>query len=264
MLVGQSITKHWGCGRLPLVFGALLLVCTAGCTQANTIQLPPLPLSDSVSQSIASTPEPIVTNPEPETESPTAMPTEIPLFGRSIFQFQEGEPGWYTVDDDVMGGVSDSEVSVIFSQTGPDSNLVEGYRLLFSGIMSLENNGGFSSVRSDWAPIDLSEYDGILLRVLGDGKSYRLRIRTTEFGSSISYNALFRTEAEKWRLAYVPFDEMVPTRRGFVMDVGQLDSATVASFGFMLSDKQPGEFALQVDWMRAITTADLQNLDQSQ
>jgi hypothetical protein len=37
------------------------------------------------------------------------------------------------------------------------------------------------------------------------------------------------------------------------MDVGRLDTTSIASFGFMLSDKQPGEFELQVDWIRAIS-----------
>lgn len=256
----------------------LLLVAAVGCTSSTAIQLPPFPpphLNNSDME-------------KPSTETPHTQPASPPasettesqsnagqlverqaesqissLPGVPVFEFKDGEPSWYTVDDDVMGGVSDSKVAVMFSQTGPEDNLVEEYRLLFSGTMSLENNGGFSSVRSDWAPVDLSAYNGILLRVLGDGKSYRLRIRTAEFGSSISYNALFRTEANQWRLAYVPFEAMIPTRRGFRMSVGPLNPADVASFGLMLSDKQPGEFALQVDWMRAVTTEDVEALRQT-
>jgi hypothetical protein len=50
---------------------------------------------------------------------------------------------------------------------------------------------------------------------------------------------------------------MVPTYRGFVMNVDQLDNANISSFGFMLSDKQPGEFGLQVDWIRAVSQEEL-------
>jgi monofunctional biosynthetic peptidoglycan transglycosylase len=141
-----------------------------------------------------------------------------------------------------MGGVSKSAVEII------ESNI-----LRFSGTMSLDRNGGFSSARSDWKPINLDGFDGILLRVLGDGNMYRLRIRTAETGSEISYNASFETSSEEWQLIYIPFKDMVPTYRGFVMNVEPLDPTSIGSFGFMLSDKQPGEFDLQVDWIRAVS-----------
>jgi monofunctional biosynthetic peptidoglycan transglycosylase len=173
------------------------------------------------------------------------------LPGREIFSFISGEPIWYTVDDVVMGGVSNSHVDII------ELNI-----LSFSGSMSLENNGGFSSVRSDWNVIDLSGFDGVLLRVLGDGKVYRLRIRTEETGGDIAYNGAFETTPDKWVQVYVPFANMVPTFRGTVMDVGQLDITSIGSFGFMLSDKQPGEFELQVDWIRAVSKEEMQAFNQ--
>jgi monofunctional biosynthetic peptidoglycan transglycosylase len=172
------------------------------------------------------------------------------LPGTELFTFAAGEPGWYTVDDDVMGGVSSSTVTIV----DPDT-------LFFSGSMSLDNNGGFASVRSDWTVTNLSRADGLLLRVLGDGKTYRLRIRTAEAGRDISYNALFETTPENWKLVYIPFVDMVPTYRGFVMDVGTLDAASIGSFGFMLSDKQPGEFELQVDWIRAVSEEEMRDLE---
>jgi monofunctional biosynthetic peptidoglycan transglycosylase len=168
------------------------------------------------------------------------------LPGIEIFSFNGNEPNWYTVDDDVMGGMSSSTVDIL------EPNI-----LAFSGTMSLANNGGFSSVRSEWQPLDLRDYDGVLLSVYGDGKYYRLRIRSATTGGDISYNAIFETTANSWELIYIPFTDMVPTYRGFVMNVAELDTANIGSFGFMLSDKQPGEFDLQVDWMRAISQEDL-------
>jgi monofunctional biosynthetic peptidoglycan transglycosylase len=172
------------------------------------------------------------------------------LPGKELFSFSTDEPTWYTVDDVVMGGVSSSRVEI-----------VEPNILFFSGSMSLENNGGFSSVRSDWNIIDLSGFDGVLLRVLGDGKVYRLRIRTAEAGGDIAYNGAFETTPDQWIQVYVPFVDMVPTYRGIVMDVGQLDVTSIGSFGFMLSDKQPGDFELKVDWIRAVSEEELQTLN---
>ena len=168
--------------------------------------------------------------------------TDTALPGRAVFDFVSDEPQWYTVNDTVMGGVSTSRYS-----------LTESGQLYFTGTMSLENNGGFASVRSEWQELDLSNHDGILLRVLGDGKSYRLRIRTATTDRRVSYNALFETIPNEWQLVYIPFKEMVPTSFGYAVDAGPLDSANIGSFGLMLSDKQPGEFELLVDWMRAVS-----------
>jgi monofunctional biosynthetic peptidoglycan transglycosylase len=171
------------------------------------------------------------------------------LTGVEIFAFGEREPGWYTVDDRVMGGVSSSTVEI--TDTGI---------LSFSGNMSLENNGGFSSVRSEWNPIDLTGADGLLLRVMGDGKIYRLRIYSESTGENIAYNATFETTPENWELVYIPFSSMVPTYFGYNVNVENLNTSKISSIGFMLSDRQPGEFDLQVDWIRAISEKDLPSL----
>jgi hypothetical protein len=174
----------------------------------------------------------------------------VQLPGVKVFSFGENEPGWYSVDDTVMGGVSNSSVEII----EPDI-------LFFSGTMSLENNGGFSSARSDWKTLNLAEYNGVLIHVLGDGKSYRLRIRSGTTGSEISYNPTFETNPYRWEMIYIPFDSMVPTYRGFVMNVDKLDTSNVGSFGLMLSDEQSGDFELKVNWIRAVTQEDLSSLD---
>ena len=129
--------------------------------------------------------------------------------------------------------------------------------MIFSGTMSLENNGGFSSVRSEWREMDLSEFDGILIRVKGDGKTYRFRLRSAETGNEVSYNSYFKTLPDTWITIFVPFRDMVPTFRGFVLDQDPINQERLSSFGFMLSDKQPGEFALEVDWIRAVNLDEL-------
>ena len=230
-----------------------IAVATVPATQPplpTATNVPPEPTVQQITVEATETAMPEEPTPAPSS-TPDPVPTAIPLPGTELFTFTAGEPGWYTVDDSVMGGVSRSTVVA-----------VEPTQLFFSGTMSLDNNGGFSSVRSDWVQTDLSGNDGILLRVKGDGKTYRLRIRTDSAGRNISYNALFETTADEWTLAYIPFENMVPTLRGFVMDVGPLDPTTVGSFGFMISDKQPGEFELLVDWMRAVSEDELRAIGQ--
>lgn len=172
----------------------------------------------------------------PPLMTPTPDPTLI------LFNFIDGEPTWYTVNDDVMGGVSRSAVN-INSETET---------LSFSGNVSLENNGGFASIRSRAKVYNLSTFDGITIRVRGDGNIYRFRIRTDKTGPDISYTSVFETEANVWQEVFIPFADMVPLYRGFVVrDAGLLDPGTIRSFGLMMSDKQEGEFVLEVDQIAA-------------
>src|SRR5690606_39501342 len=50
---------------------------------------------------------------------------------------------------------------------------------VFQGTLSLENNGGFASVRSGAIEQDLGKTHGVVVRVRGDGKTYQFRIWTT-------------------------------------------------------------------------------------
>jgi monofunctional biosynthetic peptidoglycan transglycosylase len=233
----------------------LLSVVLFGCVNNQAVLFPTTDFEAETTktETIASEAELTLTQTSTSTDSTgSIMTTPTPdastlLPGREIFAFGDNEPLWYTVDDNVMGGVSSSTV-----------NIIEKGILSFSGTMSLDNNGGFSSVRSDWTPTDLSDADGVLLRVLGDGKVYRLRIRSAVTGPEISFNAVFETAPETWKVVYVPFSIMVPTYRGFIMDVEALDPSSIGSFGFMLSDKQPGEFRLLVDWIRAVSEEELE------
>lgn len=162
-----------------------------------------------------------------------------------LFDFAAGEPGWYTVDDNVMGGNSQSDV-----QVGAESGL-----LTFAGKVSLENNGGFASTRSQEASYNLGMFDGIVLRVRGDGKAYRFRVYTEATGRDVAYTAIFETEADSWIEVYIPFSDMVPLYRGFVVNrAGPLNSAQISSFGLMIAEKQQGEFRLEVDWIDVLNS----------
>lgn len=65
---------------------------------------------------------------------------------------------WFSINDAVMGGVSLGE----FVQREPGI-------ARFCGQVSFENNGGFSSVRSRLIRTSLAGYEGIEMRVRGDG-----------------------------------------------------------------------------------------------
>jgi monofunctional biosynthetic peptidoglycan transglycosylase len=148
---------------------------------------------------------------------------------------------WWIVNDGVMGGISSSEMIA-----GDSGNV------LFQGVVSLENNGGFASVRTRFSANKLDEYSGILIRVRGDGKKYQFRIRTTNRFDGVSYRYIFNTEEETWQEIFMPFNEFVPVFRGRILrDVGPLDPDQIRQLGILIADKQAGRFQLEIDWIAA-------------
>ena len=161
----------------------------------------------------------------------------------TLFEFSATatEPAWIAVNDGVMGGVSRG-----------GAKLIDG-SLHFTGVLSLENNGGFSSIRSGGPTRDLSAAKAIVLRVRGDGRTYRLQLATNaEFRRSrISYQAEFPTKRGEWTEVTVPLTTLVPQFRGQKLSGPPLDRTRIEEIGLSLSDGNPGAFALEVDWIKA-------------
>lgn len=149
---------------------------------------------------------------------------------------------WVAVNDDVMGGASKGEFSI--SKNGV---------LKFSGKVSLDNNGGFASIRSRPGQYDLSQFAGLLIRVRGDGQRYACNLRTDYDIMAGSYQCKFDTKKDTWQKVFMPFADFVPTSFGQVMrDAPRLNTSAVRSIGFMISDKQAGGFRLELDWVKAV------------
>ena len=71
---------------------------------------------------------------------------------------------WRAINDGVMGGISAGRM--VQTEAG----------LRFEGELSLENNGGFASVRRV-VEADLAETGGVLLKLRGDGRTYKVSLR---------------------------------------------------------------------------------------
>lgn len=155
------------------------------------------------------------------------------------FKNQATEPEWIAVNDGVMGGLS---------KGGP---LIKDGLLHFAGNLSLENSGGFSSIRTLNRKYDFSGKTALVIRLKGDGRIYQLRLATDARyrGSAVSYAAQFTTENGKWIVVKVPFKTLSPTWRGMDLEGPPFDSSKVEELGFLIADKKAGEFEIEVDWM---------------
>jgi len=143
--------------------------------------------------------------------------------------------GWYVVNDNVMGGQSEG-----------DFEEVQG-ELSFTGRTNT-NGGGFSSIRTNPMQLDLSDHDGIQLRVKGDGRRYTWRLTTAARwrGRQISYWADFETRSGSWSTVNIPFSSFIPRVRGYQLDGPALDPGQITGMGLMIYDKQDGPFELRL------------------
>jgi monofunctional biosynthetic peptidoglycan transglycosylase len=156
-----------------------------------------------------------------------------------VVDFTDNEPPWRSIDDVVMGGVSRSGM------------VVEGGIATFRGEVSLDNNGGFASVRSTPEAHDLTGFEGLMLRVRGDGKRYAFRLRNSAAFDGASFQVRLRPPAGEWVEIPIPFSEFVPVFRGRrVTGHPPLDPRRIMTFGFLISDKQEGPFQLDIQWIR--------------
>lgn len=149
---------------------------------------------------------------------------------------------WSTVNDPVMGGQSTSGVAF------------GGGGLVFSGNISLENNGGFASARSPQDPEIGRRAAGataLRVRAVGDGKTYLLKVGAP---GAPSYIQRFATEAGAERIYQLPIANFQPV--GMRLDPAPaappLDPSGISQVSVYILDKQQGPFAITI---RAIEAA---------
>ena len=128
----------------------------------------------------------------------------MPTTERTITDFSRAEDvqRWLPQNDVVMGGLSNSHIEATSAGT-----------VLFIGKVSLENYGGFASVRSRNTET-LAGFDGIALRVKGDGKRYGLFLETSALSDEGFYVGNFNTMKDMWTDVRLSFQEFTPIIRG--------------------------------------------------
>lgn len=158
---------------------------------------------------------------------------------RVLFDFTSPDAAerWTTVNDNVMGGTSEG---------GP---AFPGETLVFSGLTNTDG-GGFSSIRTRPAPLDLGDADGLAVRYRADGRQYEVEVHTDERTGSIpiAFRApLPVVEGEEWHEVRVPFSAFRASAHGRPLPDRRLDPARARSIGVFLYDGVSGPFRIEVD-----------------
>ena len=143
---------------------------------------------------------------------------------------------WHAIDDRVMGGISHSAL-----RHDPAGHAV------FEGIVSLERNGGFASVRSSPGERGQTGATACLIELRGDKKQFKLSLLTDDGFDSLNYQASFTPAGDDWRSLHLPLADFRATFRGReVPDAPPLDAARIRQVGLMIAARQAGPFALDI------------------
>ncbi len=143
---------------------------------------------------------------------------------------------WNAIDDRVMGGVSRSRL-----RHDPAGHAV------FEGTVSLEQNGGFASVRSSPGTRGKPGAAACVIEVRGDGKQFKLSLLTDDGFDSLNYQASFAPATQDWQTIRLPLTAFRASFRGRdVPGAPALDPSRIRQVGLMISARQAGPFALDI------------------
>jgi len=155
---------------------------------------------------------------------------------KTIYDFKKDSSlkDWEVEDDVVMGGRSSGEFSI-----NTDGHAV------FEGYVSLENNGGFSSVQYKFPKLDVSDFSKIVIKLKGDGKDYQFRVRS-DLQDYYSYITNFSTSNE-WQEIEIDLNDMYPSFRGRKLDLPNYKGIDLQEVRFLIGNKRNEKFKLLID-----------------
>ncbi len=157
-------------------------------------------------------------------------------FNQTIFDFSKDSDisSWRVVDDVVMGGRSQGSFKLNENGNG-----------LFSGEVSLENNGGFSSLRYRFKEMEVSSFTKVVLKIKGDGNDYQFRIKDS-YSNFYSFITTFKTSKE-WELIELNLSEMYPSFRGRKLAMDNFSSEIIQEIAILIGNKKEQRFMLEID-----------------
>lgn len=150
------------------------------------------------------------------------------------FTEQQSVNSWRITNDGVMGGKSAGRF--VFNQN----------KGIFLGDISLDNNGGFSSVFREIEPL-VEDLKTVTIDIEGDGLRYQLRMVVNLNGYRLAYKHNVETVAgQRDKLTFTLADFQASFRGRSIDNAPILKSEDIREVGFLVTRKTAGAFSLSV------------------
>ncbi len=141
---------------------------------------------------------------------------------------------WIIVDDVVMGGKSSGTFAINKDGHG-----------VFQGDVSLENNGGFSSVRYRFEKIQIGGATKVYIKLKGDGKKYQFRVKSNT-GDYYSYITSFSTNGS-WQEIELKLKDMYPSFLGRRLNSPNFSNDYIEEVALLIGNKKQESFKILLD-----------------
>ncbi|SDB36593.1 Complex I intermediate-associated protein 30 (CIA30) [Flavobacteriaceae bacterium MAR_2010_188] len=155
---------------------------------------------------------------------------------KTLYDFKKNDSldHWEIEDDVVMGGKSQGQLSIND----------EGHAK-FTGKVSLENDGGFSQMQSDFDKIDTSKFSKFKIKLKGDGKDYQFRVQEKHDQKHV-YKTEFSTSGE-WQTVELNFNDLTPSYHGEDLDIPNYSGKLLAHMAILIGNGREESFEMLVD-----------------
>ena len=152
-----------------------------------------------------------------------------------IFQFNTDYKleQWQVVDDVVMGGRSNGTLKLNDNGDG-----------VFEGDVSIENNGGFSSIQLKLENKNIDGKRAVNLTIKGDGSDFQFRIKAFK-SDQHSYVYNFKTSGD-WETISIPLSDMSPSFRGSGLQIPNFNNNKIEQIGFLKTSKMNAQFKIEI------------------
>jgi NADH dehydrogenase [ubiquinone] 1 alpha subcomplex assembly factor 1 len=140
---------------------------------------------------------------------------------------------WFVVNDNVMGGLSNSSMSFTENET-----------LVFKGKVSLDNNGVFASVRLNTRNLKIKEGQKLKLVLIGDSKEYQIRIKPYS-NYNYNYSRSIKTTNSKQTII-IPLNEFSAQFRGRKLKMSNFNYEKLSEIGILIGNKKNEDFRLEI------------------
>ncbi|CAH0487872.1 unnamed protein product [Peronospora farinosa] len=196
-----------------------------------------------------------------------------------LFNAKDSVVNWTASSDRSIGGLSEcqwgffsgaaekestNEVEKVSTRLVHKVNIHDNVpSAVFAGRLSMDCQptevgvvrSGYCAVRASVPPeLLLHGYEGIAMRIMTDGREYRMNMQMESWNPFNLYMGFIRTPPNEWVDINLPFRDFLLTAKGFVKidDETELDPSKLKSVGFAIADQKEGDFELRVQWIKAV------------
>lgn len=150
---------------------------------------------------------------------------------------------WVVISDNVMGGITRSKLE--YTETS----------LVLTGTISLANYGGFSSVKTRFRNIDLSDYKGLRIRYKSTNQRFAFTLEDSRNWTQPNFKGdLPPSKDNAWSECTISFKDFkeyqIGEPTGEKLDPASLKN--IVRLGIITTEKKEGPFSLEVDYVEFI------------